>query len=211
MNFIKNLSLACSYIADNIGSNQALKQEFQNTSTRIMLILKNYSPSIKDMLDREVNYTLNLIDLGVVDGSVTAADADIFRRGVLKVKAQLRERTVSKISLSHLFEQDIIDNQEKEVQKIEKINEEKEEEIKPIEAAKEEIENIILSNQEVTSRDRKKMILAVISRQASGLKELRELIPNTNDKTLQRDLNDLIRDRKILRLGSKRWAKYYIK
>lgn len=207
MNFIKNLSLACSYIADNISNNQSLKQEFQNTSTRIMLILKNYSPSIKDMLDREVNYTLNLIDLGVIDGSVTTYDADIFRQGVLKVKAQLRERTVSKISLSHLFDQEF-ENKEIEVQKLEK---EETVQLTKEGSMQEVIGGMVLGTEAVTARDRKKMILAIISRQASGLKDLRELIPNTNDKMLQRDLNDLIRDRKVMRLGSKRWAKYYLK
>lgn len=201
MNFIKNLALACVYVAEGIESNPALKNEFQQTSARLLVIAKNYKPTIKDILDREVAYTLDLVELGVVDGSVSATNADIFRQGVAKVKTQLQDRTVTKISLSHYFnsskEESLADQLPAIAPDTTLLTE------SPASASMEE--------GELTGRDRKQIILAALSRQASGLKELRELIPNTNDKTLQRDLNDLIRDRKIIRLGEKRWAKYYLK
>jgi hypothetical protein len=201
MNFIKNLALACAYVAEGIESNPALKNEFQQTSARLLVIAKNYKPTIKDILDREVAYTLDLVELGVVDGSVGSVNADIFRQGVAKVKTQLQDRTVTKISLSHYF------NGFKEEQLIDQLPT-----ITPdVATLTESPTPISTEDGELTSRDRKQIILAALSRQASGLKELRELIPNTNDKTLQRDLNDLIRDRKIIRLGEKRWAKYYLK
>lgn len=204
MNFIKNLALACGYVAESIESNAALKNEFQQTAARLLIIAKNYKPTIKDILDREVMYTLDLIELGVVDGSVSIANADIFRQGVAKVKAQLQDRTVTKVSLSHYFnafKEEVQVDQHTNIPQIESA---------PI-TSPSQIETPKHEDGELTGRDRKQIILAALSRQASGLKELRELIPNTNDKTLQRDLNDLIRDRKIIRLGEKRWAKYYLK
>lgn len=201
MNFIKNLALACVYVAEGIESNPALKNEFQQTSARLLVIAKNYKPTIKDILDREVAYTLDLVELGVVDGSVSATNADIFRQGVAKVKTQLQDRTVTKISLSHYF------NSSKE----ESLTDQLPAVAPDTTLLTESTVSVSVEEGELTGRDRKQIILAALSRQASGLKELRELIPNTNDKTLQRDLNDLIRDRKIIRLGEKRWAKYYLK
>lgn len=204
MNFIKNLALACGYIAEGVEANAALKNEFQQTATRLLIIAKNYKPTIKDILDREIAYTLDLVELGVVDGSVGATNADIFRQGVAKVKAQLQDRIVTKISLSHYF------NNFKEESVVEQTSVVAPTDILPA-VPSTQFEVVKSEEGELTGRDRKQIILAALSRQASGLKELRELIPNANDKTLQRDLNDLIRDRKIIRLGEKRWAKYYIK
>lgn len=204
MNFIKNLALACGYLAEGIEVNPALKNEFQQTATRLLIISKNYKPSIKDILDREVSYTLDLVELGVVDGSIGAANADIFRQGIAKIKMQLQDRTVTKISLSHYF------NSFKEDTQVERATDVVQTDNSQT-IMSQRLEGIESAEGELTGRDRKQIILTALSRQASGLKELRELIPNTNDKTLQRDLNDLIRDRKIIRLGEKRWAKYYLK
>lgn len=205
MNFIKNLALACGYLGESVDNNAALKNEFQQTSARLLVIAKNYKPALKDILDREVGYTLDLVELGLVDGSVSSANADIFRQGVAKVRTRLQDRTVTKISLSHYFNNFKEDKPVEREQVVPQTISLPTVEIQETNADRNDI------GDELTGRDRKQIILAALSRQASGLKELRELIPNTNDKTLQRDLNDLIRDRKIIRLGEKRWAKYYLK
>ena len=204
MNFVKNLALACAYVAEGIESNLALKNEFQQTSARLLVIAKNYKPTIKDILDREVAYTLDLVELGLVDGSVSVANADIFRQGVAKVKIQLQDKAATKISLSHYFTNFKEESQVDQSMSTPRLDTVSTTDLPQVEIPKQE-------DDELTGRDRKQIILAALSRQASGLKELRELIPNMNDKTLQRDLNDLIRDRKIIRLGEKRWAKYYLK
>jgi hypothetical protein len=41
--------------------------------------------------------------------------------------------------------------------------------------------------------------------------DIAKVFPGLNSKTLQRDLLELMRERKVIMLGKKRWSKYYLK
>lgn len=54
-------------------------------------------------------------------------------------------------------------------------------------------------------------ILAALTGGGGSIKEIGDKLKGVNEKTLQRDLLELMRDKKVIMLGKKRWAKYYLK
>jgi hypothetical protein len=60
--------------------------------------------------------------------------------------------------------------------------------------------------------DRKNKLLGVLKTGGGvSIGDIGKVFPGLNTKTLQRDLLDLMREKKVLMLGKKRWAKYYLK
>lgn len=219
MNILKNISLACTYLADCAEGNSAIKSELQNSAVSLAVFVKDGQNIVTDKILRELEYVVHLVEMGLVDGSISDMNADIFRKGMAKAKLMLEHKHAPSFSLAHYF----TFSPEIESVKTLKDTEKPTPETTPATTAENfphsqiqipQIKPDIFpeeTEEEVTARERKQMIVVALSRQAAGLKELRDLIPNTGDKMLQRDLNDLIRDRKIVRMGEKRWAKYYVK
>jgi len=60
--------------------------------------------------------------------------------------------------------------------------------------------------------DRKSKLLEILKiGGGSAIGEIAKHFPGLNVKTLQRDLLDLMREKKVIMLGKKRWSKYYLK
>lgn len=60
--------------------------------------------------------------------------------------------------------------------------------------------------------DRKNKLLEILKVGGGvAIGEVTKHFPGLNVKTLQRDLLDLMREKKVIMLGKKRWAKYYLK
>jgi hypothetical protein len=60
--------------------------------------------------------------------------------------------------------------------------------------------------------DRKSKLLEILKVGGGvAIGEVTKHFPGLNVKTLQRDLLDLMREKKVIMLGKKRWAKYYLK
>lgn len=60
--------------------------------------------------------------------------------------------------------------------------------------------------------DRKNKLLEILKAGGgSAIGDITKHFPGLNVKTLQRDLLDLMREKKVIMLGKKRWAKYYLK
>jgi hypothetical protein len=60
--------------------------------------------------------------------------------------------------------------------------------------------------------DRKSKLLEILKVGGGvAIGEVAKQFPGLNVKTLQRDLLDLMREKKVIMLGKKRWAKYYLK
>jgi hypothetical protein len=106
---------------------------------------------------------------------------------------------------------------EKEVEVIERKVKDAEPEIK----AKKIVEESILYPQASTEvspehvereiSERRSRILKVLTTGGGSIREISSKLRDINEKTLQRDLLELMRDKKIIMLGKKRWAKYYLK
>ncbi len=58
---------------------------------------------------------------------------------------------------------------------------------------------------------RRNRILETLSLGGGSIKDVTGKLPDMSEKTVQRDLIELMRDKKIVMMGKKRWAKYYIK
>lgn len=59
--------------------------------------------------------------------------------------------------------------------------------------------------------ERRTKILKILQSGGGNIKDISDKITGVNEKTLQRDLIELMRSRKVIMLGKKRWAKYYLK
>jgi predicted HTH transcriptional regulator len=60
-------------------------------------------------------------------------------------------------------------------------------------------------------KDRRDKILRILTTGGGSIREIASKMGDVNEKTLQRDLLELMRDKKVIMLGKKRWAKYYLK
>ena len=58
---------------------------------------------------------------------------------------------------------------------------------------------------------RRAKILSILSSGGCSIKEISMKMPDINEKTIQRDLLELMHDKKVIMLGKKRWARYYLK
>jgi hypothetical protein len=59
--------------------------------------------------------------------------------------------------------------------------------------------------------NRRKRILQALSTGGGSIREISVKLKDVNEKTLQRDLLELMKDKKVIMLGKKRWSKYYLK
>lgn len=60
--------------------------------------------------------------------------------------------------------------------------------------------------------DRKVKLLEILKTGGGvAIGDIAKQFPGLNSKTLQRDLLDLIREKKVIMMGKKRWVKYYLK
>lgn len=72
-------------------------------------------------------------------------------------------------------------------------------------------------NEEVTVEPKSDMdirrgrIVSELKKGGGSIKDIGTKLGDINEKTLQRDLLELMRERKVIMLGKKRWAKYYLK
>lgn len=60
-------------------------------------------------------------------------------------------------------------------------------------------------------KERRNRILQALTSGGGSIKEISSKMKDVSEKTIQRDLLELMRDKKVIMLGKKRWAKYYLK
>ncbi len=68
-----------------------------------------------------------------------------------------------------------------------------------------------VENVEKDIKARRTKILDILSGGGCSIKEISVKMPDINEKTLQRDLLELMQDKKVIMLGKKRWARYYLR
>lgn len=222
MNELKNVSLACSYLSSLVKDNEVFKQKLQEESLiflELYNLSKGHDRSVSaDSLSLQLDNLLDVVGVGLMDGSVTEQNANTFRQGVAKVRQHLVEKLRGgQVSISQFFPKDTsspnreIHNQITTTvagpKSLEVVNSRAMAKQNLIESSEAEI----VPGNDTDLRGRRAKILSQLSLGACGLKELRVLFSDVNDKTLQRDLLDLIKDKKVIRMGEKRWAKYYLK
>jgi hypothetical protein len=58
---------------------------------------------------------------------------------------------------------------------------------------------------------RRKKILVLLVKGGLSLRDISDAIGHVTDKTILRDMQDLMIERKVFKVGDKRWTKYYLK
>lgn len=113
-----------------------------------------------------------------------------------------------------------IKNEPKIESKVEVVDDNKSlprEEILEVETPKKILEESILypapvfNNFDKDKEDRRVRILKSLTLGGASIKEIASKLSDVGEKTIQRDLLELMRDKKVIMLGKKRWAKYYLK
>ncbi len=70
---------------------------------------------------------------------------------------------------------------------------------------------VFQTKEESEKIQRRVAILSVLSLGGNSVNDIKRKFPKYSPKTLQRDINDMIEEKKVVRIGEKRWAKYYLK
>ncbi len=184
-----------------------------------------------------IQKVISLLEVARASGAISKSQADIFLRNLNNFKnfiqsqkvvqtvsdylSQLEENLDFKSGINNTIEekknakQNLIKNFEtKEVSKtfdlqkgeMEETKENKVTEIQE-ENADEDESAIAQTIQEI----RRQKIMNILKNRASNLTEIKSYFENITPKTLQRDISDLVKEKKIIRLGDRRWAKYYLK
>ncbi len=78
-------------------------------------------------------------------------------------------------------------------------------------AAEEEGAETDVETTEKEIYERRQNVLKALVNGGGAIREIVAKVKGVNSKTLQRDLLELMRDKKVIMLGKKRWAKYYLK
>jgi predicted ArsR family transcriptional regulator len=61
-------------------------------------------------------------------------------------------------------------------------------------------------------KDRKQKIIELLKdKGGQNIKDIKEEVRHVTDKTILRDITELMLEKKVFRVGEKRWAKYYLK
>ena len=228
--YIQKIVLAMRFLERIIQKNDAAFSVVLNQQALELLKLSEHL-NIKDIKNK-IQYIVELIDMANMESLLTSMNAEIFINScvtfIKHLDASLMEVDLENSTLKNLEEYSEIFDRKKAKENVQNIFLENQEpkNIKNIVAQKMEIEDFETKEgvdevdekiaKKIASRtgvlnQRQKKILDVLAIGGLGLKELTEQLPDLNEKAIQRDLLNLIRNRKIIMIGKKRWSKYYLK
>ena len=112
--------------------------------------------------------------------------------------------------------QEIIKNDEESEEKIKKVNKKDTiDKLRPDDSNKTSIKNPSVNAGGLNierNKERKQMIMDILDQKdKSSIKDIAMSFSNVSMKTIQRDLNELIQENSVQRMGNKRWAVYSIR
>jgi hypothetical protein len=230
--YLKKLALATGYLSQVIENNEHFKDYLQEVSLKIVSLSQRlFNDQNKQGVLAEIKINLSTlldsIDLALVQGSVSMMNAEYFtqsiRKFIVHLDTQIEQNSTDILirSLSDSLPAESLQLKLRSKDKFFKSRYEKtligldtDVEIATENAAVElsESSQIVDTKKVQSGLDiRKDKIVEVLKSGAASLKDIRSHFPDVTDKTIQRDLVELIRSKKIIRLGEKRWAKYYLK
>jgi hypothetical protein len=196
--YIKKVSLATGYLADAAKANSPLRAGLQKLS--VSLLQRDITTSeMSHMLDEAID----LIDLGRVDNSISQMNAKIYIDGIRKFKARLNDKIQDDVVATLVASLGTSDVQQKRPIQLESAENNTQPEIYDLE----EETLVVVKEQDA----RKQKILKVLKENAASLADIKAHFNDITSKTLQRDLADLLSEKRIVRMGDRRWAKYYLK
>ena len=181
----------------------------------------NFLKHVLNLLEQKNSLTMPLYQLNQLDDVMTRKNA---KENLTNKNFDFSFTSIPTVTTKIIFEENKEDKKtdtdfeiEKEVEVIERKMKEIEPEIK----AKKIVEESMLYPQVSTEAspehvekeisERRSRILKVLTTGGGSIREISAKLRDINEKTLQRDLLELMRDKKIIMLGKKRWAKYYLK
>lgn len=233
--YIKKIVLAIRFMSKIVEKNDRAFSIVLNKES-IELFKLSEALDLQEIKNK-ISYIAELVDLANIETLVTPMNASIFINScnsfLRQLESEIKEREVAKefqdLTLKNLEIYTEIFDRKKAKEEVQSKFLEKTLPHSP--SPKDgEVVQIVVSEDVDTKREREekglgnkninrveqinfrhKRILEILSVGGLGLKELLEAMPEANEKTIQRDILLLIRGRKLIMIGKKRWAKYYLK
>jgi hypothetical protein len=199
-----------------------------------------FSLSKKNELKKTLYFVIDIMDMGYTQGFISEMNFTVFKDGVSKFFTYLDGVTVEETAVSKLLKglidmQSEIDRKNaKELALKDVVNknlpnvvpefksEKKEVNFNKdeLQVAQEEEADIVIKKEENEDakeekndpKDRKQKIIELLKdKGGQNIKDIKEEVRHVTDKTILRDITELMLEKKVFRVGEKRWAKYYLK
>ncbi len=230
--YIKKIVLAVRFIEKIVSKNDSA---FGFVLNEMSLELFRLSENLNLLEIRsKIQYIIELIDLANMEGLITNMNASIFINSCttflkhldIEIKEEESKKENENSTLKNLEMYSEIFDRKKAKEEVQNKFLETGLTLSPSPKEREVVQRVqenIDTNEGEKDSDKKninrvgamnfrhKRILEILSIGGLGLKELLEAMPDANLKTIQRDLLLLIRGRKLIMIGKKRWSKYYLK
>jgi hypothetical protein len=268
--YTKNISIAINYIANVIEEHGYIKDALQKEGVKVFVIGtevvdSNFNKNKKNDLKKTLFLTLDLMDIGKVNGVVSEMNFSVFKEGVAKFVLFLDGINGEQTPMSQLMQNLInmqteidrknakeliassLNNYKKvEISNVSNVNSKQKEDSGKTENnvvlekdklglspqivhgytkgnfnniqsvnVKNSDEEILTSGENedgMTPASRKEKIVNLLKdKGGQNVKDIKNIIGQVTDKTILRDITDLMIEKRVFRIGDKRWAKYYLK
>lgn len=220
-------------LLSNVTKNENFKKELAEVSMSLIKISEDDHWQLREKLSE----IIDLLDLAKILNWVTIMNAEIIIEAALKIIEELdslirhsESFLIPKLELTQLrsnLQRDKVrdsvqtkyhkTNPNLQTSPASKIETPKigKSEIKDVTEGNEVSDPIVYTffgSEDKIINDRREKILSILkSGGGASIGDISKQFPGLNSKTLQRDLLDLMREKRVIMLGKKRWAKYYLK
>ena len=210
-----------------------LAQEFRNEA----LDAVSSRESLRK-LKYQLNYLLDIVDYAKITRDISAPNASVFVESLnnflkyldlkeqeisnisytldlplqeLKNDGEFFARKVAKESSQNRYAQVVVPPVVEEKSHLSTVKAEpaKQAKVVPETYLKRDEAPAVTNKEEIENR--RERIMSLLSISGGTIKDVANKLKDVNEKTVQRDLTELISEKKVIMLGKKRWAKYYVK
>ncbi len=220
------ISTAIYYVTDHIDVQDPMRQELRKAVLALSISLSKSTISERTNTPfHEISVNLEVVTnlLHIASGSavISTTNAEILFIEINKIKSSVAtlsvktfgpyttESDTASLGLGRLFGDEITDTakssiEEKTNTSLSTVSD------KPVVRNEQRIKTSDTSQKDLAMRHirRESIIRLLKQRKIVGLNDIKDVIPNLSDKTLQRELMSLIAEGVIVRRGEKRWARY---
>lgn len=223
------LGTAIYYVTEHLELDDPMRQELRKSVLNLAISVSKFTPDYRtssQTIDVNVNINIltNLLQIAQGGGLISNMNGDILIAEINKIKSSVDKLSVktfldygakSGVEFSDLkgafgekigqSEKSFSDTNVGTNQSIENDNTKTPTDIKP--------KTSPASDKDLAMRHiRRESIIRLLKQRGTvGLNDIKAIIPNLSDKTLQRELMSLIDEGVIIRKGEKRWARYSIR
>lgn len=201
------------------------------------LVDTNFNKNKKNELKKTFSFIVDMMEIAKVEGVVSEMNFDVFSEGVSKFISFVEGINGEQTPMSNLMQnlinmQNEIDRKNAKELASNNLNFYPKSDLKNLNtdvkkheetSLKDLSENInkkdvvdvvvdIVEDEDSSPTHRKEIIVNLLKdKGGQNVKDIKNVIGHVTDKTILRDITELMLEKKVFRVGEKRWAKYYLK